>query len=641
MNRAYYSATVEDFLNDTDEKIIGSIVPSHSQEIVHQQTRAWEEQIRILREQLAGFADSHIAFEALIPRMGKRADVVFLYKGIVFVLEFKVGETSYKSSDISQVESYTLDFQYFHAGSQNRLIVPVLVATKAKSSFEPNNTIDRSIAVVQKTNGKSIKEIVSFFSNVQSDLPLIDMNTWLGSKYKPTPTIIEAARALYADNAVEDIAQCDATVKNLSTTTREIKKVIHECHLNRNKAICFVTGVPGAGKTLVGLNIATRPTKDDKETAVYLSGNGPLVNVLRQALIQDSMSRGEKKSEAEPRVKTSIQNVHHFRQHYGLSEEVPAEHVVIFDEAQRAWDEKHLVKSKPEYKGLGSEPDVLLSSMNRRTDWCVVIALVGTGQEINSGEAGVSSWLTSVREKFPDWKVYYSSKLKDQICETRLMEYNERPEFHLSASQRSFRASNLASLIDAVLGSDSESAKLQYKKLNNKYPVVLTRKLSAAKSWIKAQCRGEDRMGILSSSSSKRLRAEGVFNSMQVDERHWFLADKSDIRSSNVLEEAVSEFKVQGLELDWAIVGWDADLRYSENGFEYYNFSGSRWTIRHQQQSRKYLENAYRVLLTRARQGMIIYIPEGCSSDLTRQSSYYDGTFEFLKSCGLPCIDDL
>lgn len=638
MNRAYYSATVEDFLQDTEETIIGDIVRSHSQEVVHQQTAAWEQQIRILKEQLIGLVDAHIAFEVLIPRMGRRADAVLLFKGIVFVLEFKVGESKFNSTDISQVESYSLDFQYFHEGSQNRLIVPILVATKAKMSFEPVNTIDRDIAVVQKTNGTSLRDIVTFFSNIRSDQPLIDTQTWLSARYSPTPTIIEAARALYADNKVEDIAQCDATVKNLSLTTREIKKVIRECHLNKSKAICFVTGVPGAGKTLIGLNIATRPTKDETEKAVYLSGNGPLVNVLRQALIKDSMSRGESKRDVEPRVKTSIQNIHHFRQHYGLSDEVPVEHVVIFDEAQRAWDEKHLVKSKPEYAGLGSEPDVLLDSMDRRPDWCVVIALVGTGQEINSGEVGVSSWLSSICKKFPDWKVYYSSKLKDQILEAKNTEYFERSEFHLSASQRSFRATNLALLIDSILDSDAESAKLQYKQLENKYPLVVTRDLSSAKSWIKAQCRGKDRTGILSSSSGKRLRAEGIFNSIEVDERQWFLAENTDVRSSNYLEEAVSEFKVQGLELDWTIVGWDADLRYINGKFQHYQFRGSSWQARRVPESQRYLENAYRVLLTRARQGMVIFIPYGSLEDETRSPSFYDGIYEFLKSCGVPEI---
>lgn len=641
MNRAYYSATVEEFLKDTDETIIGSIVPCHSQEIVHQQTRAWEEQIPILKEQLAGFADGHIAFEALIPRMGKRADAVFLYKGIVFVLEFKVGEKEYRSGDIAQAEGYCIDFQYFHEGSQDRLIVPILVATGASHSIKIDSAIEKKIAAVQKSNGKNIEDIISFFTesgdcNRSSEITMIE---WLSSRYKPTPTIIEAARALYSNHRVEDISRSDAEAENISKTTSELNKVISYCHTNTKKAICFVTGVPGAGKTLVGLNIATQPTSDDEEIAVYLSGNGPLVNVLREALIQDQIQLGSRRAEIEPRVKASIQNVHHFRSQYGLSEEEPPERVVIFDEAQRAWDEEHLTKSKPVYKGLGSEPDILLTSMDRKEDWCVVVALIGSGQEINSGEVGVLSWMTSIKEKFPHWEIFHSNNIKNQLLPYDRINCIEKKEFHLSVSQRSFRATNLASFVDALLSTDTKQAKRHYEILKDSYPLTITRDLEVARSWIKGQCRVNERMGILSSSSGKRLRACGIINTKEVDEKNWFLKPAADVRSSNFLEEAVSEFKVQGLELDWTILGWDADLRYTKNGFKYYNFSGTKWTTRHQEQSRKYLENAYRVLLTRARQGMVIYVPYGNNDDGTRLTAFYDETYNYLKSCGIEVID--
>lgn len=635
MTRAYYFSGVSSFIQESDDSIIGKITQKHSQDIVNQQTFAWTEQIRILKQQLVNFSDAYVAFEVLIPRMGRRADVVVLHKGIIFVLEFKVGSNLFNSADQEQTYSYCLDFQSFHEGSDNKLIVPILVATRAKEVYKNELNFDRNIASIQRTNGCSIENIIKNFTGKNPNYSSINFNIWINSSYKPTPTIIEAARALYANHNVADIMRHDATAKNLTETTTAIKDVISYCHRNKKKAICFVTGVPGAGKTLVGLNVATQPTTDKLESAVYLSGNGPLVNVLREALIQDRVVRGERRVLVTPEVKASIQNVHHFRDQYSLVETVPHEHVVIFDEAQRAWTEKHLVRNKPEYSGLGSEPDLLLSSMDRHGDWCVVVALVGTGQEINTGEAGISSWTDSINTNFQEWDVYYSNALDRNYFNTEDSRYYQKSGFHLPSSQRSYRASNLSNFIDAILKGDAQLAKEDHRKISDKYPIRITRSLVDAKNWIKKQCRGLERMGMLSSSSGRRLRAEGILNSKETDEAHWFLKPSQDVRSSNMLEEAMSEFKVQGLELDWSLIGWDADFRYVEGCFEYYKFSGTKWQNRGSDDSKRYLENTYRVLLTRARQGFIIYIPLGDKGDFTRLPEFYDSTYKYLKDCGI------
>lgn len=650
-NRALYQATVVDFLNADPNSIIGCLAAGHVQDLVTQQTRAWSDQIALLKHQLSRLSEGHVFFEFSIPRMGKRIDVLFFYKGLVFVIEFKVGQGRYLTSDKRQVLDYCLDLHFFHEASSKSFIFPVLIATTAEIEAWENKSFDRGIFDVINTNGSNLGEIITTLTSRYSTELHTTLYEWVSSPYKPTPSIVEAARALYSRNTVADILQSDAGAQNLSITTSAVKDIIHYSNEHHRKAICFVTGLPGAGKTLVGLNIAADKDRPLEERAVYLSGNGPLVDVLREALIRDRRSQitkenGRGTEVIRQEVFTSIQNIHHFRDYYLKELSTPNEQVVVFDEAQRAWDARKLQNSHSSFDGTVSEPDFLLGVMDRHETWCVVIALIGEGQEINDGEAGVASWMNAVREKYPHWDVYFPSHLvgvQTSSSEEHLEiigKRQARDSLHLATSMRSFRAKNLAAFVGKIIANDHLAASLELHQILQNYPVMITRDFEVAKEWVRKKHRGNDRTGLLSSSSGKRLRAVGVFNSRETDHTKWFLEPEGDVRSSNALEEAISEFKVQGLEIDWAVVCWDADLRYNGNTFEHFNFIGKSWSRRRQASSQAYLENAYRVLLTRARQGMVIYIPEGDLSDETRLPEYYDGTYRYLLSCGVQEIID-
>ncbi|MAK90849.1 MAG: hypothetical protein CMI13_06390 [Oleibacter sp.] len=643
-NRTLYQADVKTFLNTKPNEVIGSLARGHRQELVHEQTNAWISQIELLQQELRIFPDAYVLFEYSIPRMGKRIDTLIFYKGLIFVLEFKVGEYSFKSADKRQLMDYCLDLSLFHEESSKRLIIPILVATNAKNEEWKHNGISRSILAPILSNGDNLESIISSISEQYPTYNNLDFLTWLYSPYRPVPSIVEAARALYANNQVDDILRSDAGAENLNKTTNVIKSIIHHCNEHGEKAICFVTGVPGAGKTLVGLNIATDKDRVAEERAVYLSGNGPLVKVLREALIRDRKSQKTITETTEQEVHTSIQNIHHFRKHYMGSLECPDEQVVIFDEAQRAWNSTKLQQADSNF--TGSEADFLIGVMDRQSDWTVIIALVGEGQEINDGEAGLESWVEALTRNYPHWKAYYSSELllNDKLKGSLIHNFDRdifcKDSLHLTSSIRSLRASNLSDFVGHLVDGDAAKAKIEYEKIQDRYPLAITRNFNLAKDWIRKSHEGNERMGLLSSSSAKRLRAVGIFNSIETDETKWFLEPEGDVRSSNALEEAVSEFKVQGLELDWALIGWDADYRYDGLEFEHFKFSGSKWQRRRLEESQVYLKNAYRVLLTRARLGMVIYVPIGDEEDETRKPEFYNKTYEYLSLCGLPELKD-
>jgi hypothetical protein len=460
--------------------------------------------------------------------------------------------------------------------------------------------------------------------------------------------------ALYSQHSVSEISRSDAGATNLTATSETITEIIRSAKAGSFKAICFVTGVPGAGKTLVGLNVATQYMEKSSELySVFLSGNGPLVKILCEALARDQVERGKAKGkriklgEARSDVKAFIQNVHHFRDECLRDEGPPVEHVALFDEAQRAWDKTQTAnfmlrkKNKPNF-GM-SEPEYLISCMDRHRDWAVVICLVGGGQEINTGEAGIGEWISALNRKFPGWHAYVSPNLTDsEYGAGNVLEalrprkpVEARPELHLATSMRSFRAENVSLLVKQLLDLDVEGARSSLKAVSGKYPVVLTRSVDAARQWLKGKARGRERYGIVVSSQAERLRPDAINVHAPVDPVHWFLDDKRDVRSSYYLEDVATEFDVQGLELDWTCVTWDADLRYSKDGWKHWSFRGHRWNHIRKEERQRYLKNAYRVLLTRARQGMIIVVPEGDRTDPTRVPEYYDPTFNYLKRIGM------
>lgn len=648
--RLYYSAEIREFLRSPDEAVLGKIVSNETQaELRIQQRNTWKTEIAILKRQLAGFDEGKIVFEYIIPRMGKRVDAVILHRNIVFLLEFKCGEREYTVSAYDQVYDYALDLRNFQKESHNLLLVPIVVATKAKPVQNVICERDRIVEPL-RCNEDNIAQAIMQVAEKFCGEAKFDYDGWEKSEYMPTPTIIEAAQALYRGNDVKDITRSDAGAYNLTTTTRAVNDIIEYSKANGKKSICFVTGVPGAGKTLVGLNIAIERSNAQKgEHAVFLSGNFPLVTVLQEALARDKVQREKllghsaKKSDALRQTSAFIQIIHKYRDSFVGNENVPPERVAIFDEAQRAWTHEQIANFMKTKKGVDdfqySEPEFLIHTMDRHKDWAVIVCLVGGGQEINTGEAGLPEWFDSLRRSFSDWEIFVSPNLDDTEYR-RDKKWSEMAAdlsvhkdegLHLATSIRSFRTPDLAAFVKALLDVDVDAAKAYYRNIKDKYPILLTRDLAEAKKWVKKQCQGTTRYGLIASSGSLRLKPFGIFVKNDVAIANWFLNGKDDVRSSYYLEDVVTEFDIQGLELDYTIVAWDADFRFDGQDWAYFSFSGDKWKNVNNEEKRLYLKNAYRVLLTRARQGMAIFVPEGSDFDKARAKEFYDKTYELLK----------
>ena len=650
MQRSYYSARIREFLDEKPETLLGKLMVSDEFSTTDLQKNAWRKEIDILQDQLRSVENGDIAFEYTIPRMGHRIDVVCIIRGLIFLLEFKVGDSEYRKSTADQVMDYALDLKYFHELSADRYIIPISIPTEAPSVCNEVSFMEDKISNVLKCTKDNIGlTIGSVLSSVQDqDLSIAD---WINSRYAPTPTIIEAAQAMYRNHSVKDISRNDAGAHNLTATTETINQIIDDCKRNHKKAICFVTGVPGAGKTLAGLNIANeRHNFDADEHAVFLSGNGPLVDILQAALAKDRSSRtGITIAEAKKETKAFIQIIHRFRDEALTTNNPPAEKVAIFDEAQRAWNEESLTDFMKRKKGVDafnqSEPEFLIRIMDRHQDWAVIVCLVGGGQEIYNGEAGIIDWFRALQKKFRNWHIYLSDKITDSeyVGNSSIEElltgcsYSLRPALHLGVSLRSFRSEKLAEFVKLLLDNEPSAAAAVYSELSIHYPIILTRDLDKAKEWIRKKARGTERYGLLASSEGKRLRGIGIWVPSVINHVGWFLNEKDNVDSSYFFEVAASEFKVQGLEIDYSILAWDADLRRSGKGFDYFKFRGTRWNHVNNMQQQKYLKNAYRVLMTRARQGMIIFVPSGTDpeDDPTRDSAFYDDIYKYLRSCGI------
>ena len=657
MKRYFYSDIISNFLKTSKQEIFGYLAQNSGFADEITQKEAWNQEINILKDILKVYQGT-IFFEYSIPRMGRRIDVVLIIKNVIFILEFKVGEKEFLSSSIDQVWDYALDLKNFHETSHIHMVAPVLIATDAKDIFPYISTTSHNdnLLLPIKTNSTLLGDVIE--KTLQfSEGENINPENWAQGRYSPTPTIIEAAMSLYSEHGVKEIYRNDASAINLSETSNAVLNIIIKAKFEKQKAICFVTGVPGAGKTLVGLNIAAKNYKEnEKSSTVFLSGNGPLVAILREALTRDKLKREKekgnklKKGQVFSQVKSMIQNVHNFRDECLKDNLPPFEHVTIFDEAQRAWNitqTSNFMKRKKNISNFSiSEPEFLISCLDRHQDWAVIVCLVGGGQEINTGEAGISEWIESLNRSFPEWHIYVSNRLTDseyaaghalELLEKHKTVINKE-ELHLSVSMRSFRAEHVSLLVKNTLDLNVEEARENYKSINEKYPLVITRDLSKAKQWLKEKARGSERYGIVVSSQAQRLKPYAIDVRSPMDPIHWFLDGKEDIRSSYYLEDVATEFQVQGLELDWACVTWDGDFRFSPDGWKCFSFVGSKWNNINKEERKLYLKNAYRVLLTRARQGMVIVVPEGDINDATRSPSYYNATFEYLVQIGLKVI---
>jgi DUF2075 family protein len=660
LERAFYSATINDFLSESTNSILAKIVRNNPYDLNDLQRDAWIKEIEILKKNLWGINIGRVILEYNIPRMGKRIDCILLCKGIVFVLEFKVGATVHRKSTDDQVMDYALDLKNFQKSCQDKIIIPISISTEAPPSKGHVLLYEDGVAKPVRINADGLASVINEVS-VKYQRNDFDYHEWEHSDYMPTPTIVEAAQALYNNHNVQEITRADAGAKNLTETISAIKEIIQKSKAKHEKSIIFVTGVPGAGKTLVGLNLASEMhNSENEEHAVFLSGNLPLVTVLQEALARDKVMQkhaaGNKinKATALREVVSFIQIIHKYRDEYVGNKRIPTDGVVIFDESQRAWTKDEIASFMARKKGIKnfehSEPEFLISTVNRRMGWGVIVCLVGGGQEINKGEAGLPEWFDSLKRSFKDWKVYVSDNLKDEEY-LRGRSWEEITEsinpiidnrLHLSTSMRSFRSEKVSLFVKQMLDCEVDQAKKTFLEISDSYPICITRDLNTAKKWVVNKSRGNERYGILASSNAARLKPEGIYyakDRSSIAPEIWFLNGKDDIRSSYFLEVVASEFETQGLELDFAIVGWDADFRMENGKFKCYSMSNRKtppnWSPIKSENNKRYLKNAYRVLLTRARQGFIIYVPIGDRADATRWPEYYDQTYEYLKSLGL------
>lgn len=638
-----YESSVNEFKNEDNNYILGELTKNYNFELGDLQKNAWISQINILKEQLSTIDNGDIIFEYTIPRMGSIIDNVLLIDGLVFIIEFKVGETEYKKADLDQLENYIKILKNYHYESRNNILIPILVATEAETTNNQFELHENNIFTTLKANKENLYDIISkICEEYKTDN---DLSNWSKSKYAPTPSILEAARKLYETHEVEDIKTYSSDDLFLAETEQSIDEIITNSKNNNQKSIIFLTGVPGAGKTLIGLNTATKRSVTDDEPAVFLSGNGPLVKVLQEALARDSSKRNNiTKNAAKLKVISFIQPIHQFRDDAIDNDDVQHEKIVIFDEAQRAWTQDQtetFMKNKKQIENFGmSEPEFLISIMDRQNDWAVIICLVGQGQEINKGEAGINEWFKALSNKFQNWNIYASKKRLDIENQFEDLTIHDNDKLFLYSTIRSLDAPNLPNFIEYLLNNDKDKAIDMLKEFNDEYPLYITRNLNSAKKWIKQETAEEVdsiRYGLLAQSNGLRLIPEGIFVKNNINQEAWFLNETEDVRSSNHLEIPATEFDIQGLEIDYAIMAWDANLRYIDGEFEYYKFKGTKWNkIRDTNEiERNYLINSYRVLLTRARRGMVIFVPDGDDEDATRPSEYYDGTYEYLKSIGI------
>lgn len=702
-NRCLYRADFKSFVEDNPYSILGRIHNAFHGPTLTTSDEAWIGEINLLQKVLLPWKneEAEIIFEYDIPRLGKRIDVVLLLRGIIFCLEFKVGQKDALQSDVEQVMDYALDLKNFHRYSHDRIIVPILIPTKHKSSsnaFVPS-VYDDSIFNPLITGANELQKVIKDVLQHAEAKTSGTIKDWIISPYTPTPTIIEAARSLYENHSVEDITRHEADKVTTDATIAYILDIINRSKNKGEKSICFVTGVPGAGKTLVGLDVAVKQSYQEDGTfteddgAVYLSGNGPLVAVLTEALARDNFKKSKNKgvdkklSDSRREVSKFIQIIHRYRDNMLAKIKNPVidgkleidpqkavklkqsgygevEHVAIFDEAQRAWTHKRIADYLKRGGTYGnklkvanfpmSEAAFLIWSLDQREDWATIVCLIGGGQEINTGEAGIAEWIEALNDRFQHWKVYISDKLiEPEYAEGKvneLLKHNFNVEYsdrlHLSVSLRSFRAERLSAFVHSLLSFNPDAKELYQNVVSHRYPVVLTRSMDKARAWLKQQARGTQQTGILISKVSARFKPLAVHVLPQSEDNavHWFLEDKTDVRSSNYLEEAATEIQVQGLEIDYACVLWDADMRYDNGKWSFWKFNGkTQWIPEKNIETQKYMLNAYRVLLTRARQGMVICVPEGNSNkthegfpeDPTRLPIYYNSTYEYLKRLGL------
>lgn len=588
-----------------------------------------------------------IVLEYEIARRAKRIDLVVLYKSLIFCIEFKTGMEDLSLQNKRQLEEYALDLRDFHLMSSGKTIIPILATGDREFIGELKNS-EINISGINSIG----KIICNYILDLQDSGNSCSLQEWISSPYQPTPNIIEAAKNLYINNTVADIASFGSV--NLTQTVQEIQKIIEKSKKEKRRSIVFVTGVPGSGKTLAGLEALHTIRNLENEGAVFVSGNGPLVEILREAIaLNQTELQDISISEARRQMSTLIDHAYKWRNYYlNNTEETPPEHILLFDEAQRAWTKDRLTSwsSRQGKRVEISEPEAFLKIMERVPDWSVVVCLVGGGQEINTGEEGLSEWGDAL-ENLNTWHINASPKIFDDLSDESMKLYpkkvvdinkfNVSSNLHLEMNVRSPRAEKLNNFIDFILKNNPEKAKENLPD-SFEYPIFITRNLETAKLTLKEIASG--RYGLLVSSQARRLRAFGVETNLLRSESgkaqpNWFLKNENDVRSSYSLEIPATEYDCQGLEIDYGLVAWGGDTYFDKNKREWIirKFKGSKWQTMRNEIDIQYGLNRYRVLLTRSRKGMIIFVPLG-NDQKTTNSNYYDGTFQYLESLGLTVI---
>jgi hypothetical protein len=584
--------------------------------------------------------------------MGKRTDNILLYKGVIYVLEFKIGSDAYENAALKQVEGYAIDLKNFQEGSRNCKLVPILISTDAPNYENKIVLYEDGVCKPLRANATNLhKVILNAAKNFVE--PEIDSIRWENSGYNPTPTIIEASQALYNSHTVQEITRKDVVGITFDQTCESVDKIISKSKKELKKSIVFVTGVPGSGKTLVGLTVASKyQDVKNNERAVYISGTATLISILQEALVRDKVARSSKlkKIDVRKEVVTLFQYLLHYRKEIiEHPEQKPSEKIVVFDEAQRMWNQEQLdkeIKIKLRRSATEkSEPDLLIGHIDMHADWAVIICLIGGGQEIHKGEYGTVEWLKSVGANFPHWDVYLPTIITSREylgnvpAEEALkgVNYQFIDELHLKTSTRSFRAENLSKLINHLLDRETTEAEKIVKELKEKYPLFITRDLKTAKNWVKNKARGNDRYGLFTIALSHRLYPDGIVKRgpKEFNAQGWWLDSEEYVDSSFALEIPCTEFFSQGLELDWAIFAWDACFIPKDSDWNYRRFIRKEWKTMQKSEEKRNLKNAFRVLLTRARQGMIIFVPKGDSNDKTRLPEFYDSICNYLKKIGV------
>lgn len=680
---AFFSATLNQFLTTNPADILRALhreVAANFTQFQTAQHGAWEIQLPVLKTAVAKLIEGipaasawGILLEYDIPGRSKRLDVVILCDRGIIPIEFKVGAQEFRSEDRWQLKVYSWNLRDFHRESRGRFIGPILVATEAPRSLRLEGDLKATDkhGLILKMQLVQPADLPLALSRAHAAMPEsaskpIDVAGWNSSLTEPTESIIQAAQRLFGSHDVREIDHAQAD--NTDEAVEEIIRVIQDAKKNRKRSICFVTGVPGAGKTLVGLRAAYSPHVNETigSTPCFASGNIPLINVLTRALeVNRTRQRGTRRAVVHE-VAAPFWNVHRFAaSHLNDAEQRPPSfRVVIFDEAQRVWDREKVFDSQkkrqhrkgdfdklPESLWNNSEPELLLQVMERYEDWCVIVALVGGGQEIHDGEAGLAAWGQALASRKKDWAIWSSpialqggSTLSGKTLFADAPHFAGKamptPALHLSVTKRSARAERLTEWVDCVLRADAAAAHKLVDQISE-FPIALVRDLSVAKKLLRRYGGSEARFGLIASSEADRLRAEGIEVSMEFRKGirfpDWFVQPPGKIDSSNQLEVAATEFECQGLELDWTCVCWGNDFVFdaASKNWNFWRLWGTTLRAVPDPEEQNLARNVYRVLLTRAREGMILFVPKGDPTDSTRPVRFYDETVEFLKLCGL------